>query len=74
MPANAVVLDANLLVLLVVGIASPSYILKHKRTRADSAHDQNHTLLTSDLDLYLQACRLRMKAVNFNHHIEANRP
>jgi hypothetical protein len=155
MPADAVVLYANLFVLLVVGVASPSYISRHKRLRAYSARDfslltnllsrasrvvvtpntatetsnlasqiaepartpifmvlrdllqrtdeihverrralnhpsfprrgitdaallstltENHTLLTMHLDLYLQAARDGMKAVNFNHHIEANRP
>ena len=34
----------------------------------------NHILLTSELDLYLEAARQGMKAVNFIHHIEANRP
>jgi hypothetical protein len=155
MPADAVVLDANLLVLLVVGLASTAYIPRHKRLKAYSVNDhsllteflsrasrivvtpntvtetsnlagqiaeparthifsvlrallqntdevyiesqrasehaaflrlgvtdavllstmtENHTLLTADLDLYLQASRQGMKAVNFNHHIDANRP
>lgn len=155
MPANAVILDANLFVLWVVGLASPSYIARHKRLQAYSAKDfslltdmlsqasrivvtpntvtetsnlagqiaeparrhiftilvtvlqkaeeiyvssrrasenasflrlgitdaalldimtEDHILLTSDLDLYLQASRQGMKAVNFIHHIEANRP
>ncbi len=39
MPADAVLLDANLLVLLIVGSASISYIPKHKRTRAYTAND-----------------------------------
>ncbi|MSP01969.1 MAG: hypothetical protein EXR07_13095 [Acetobacteraceae bacterium] len=39
MPADAVVLDANLLVLFVVGAASRSYIAKHKRLRAYTEKD-----------------------------------
>ena len=39
MPADAIILDANLLVLFVVGAASPSYIAKHKRTRAYTIRD-----------------------------------
>jgi hypothetical protein len=39
MPANAVVLDANLLVLFMVGTASVSYIARHKRLRAYTARD-----------------------------------
>ena len=155
MPADAVVLDANLLVLWVVGLASTSYISRHKRLQAYSVNDfslltnflsrasrivvtpntitetsnlagqiaepartsifaslrallqntdeiyvesqraadhaafprlgitdsvllstmtENHTLVTVDLDLYIQASRRGMKVVNFNHHIEANRP
>jgi hypothetical protein len=35
---------------------------------------ENHTLPAADLDLYLQASRRGMKAVNFNRHIEANQP
>lgn len=154
MPANAIVLDANFLVLFIVGAASPSYIAKHKRLRAYTEKDfrlltdllsaapriivtpntvtetsnlatqiadpaRSHistvlhalltttdeiyvesqlaaknaaylrlgitnsvllssmtgsrTLLTSDLDLYLEAARQGYAAVNFNHHIEANR-
>ena len=153
MPHNAVVLDANLLVLLVVGLASPTYIARHKRTRAYNvrdfellrtvlstasrvivtpntvteasnlagqisepartlvftklralltmaeeryvasrqaaesstflrlgitdvvvldAMDVSSTLLTSDLDLYLEAARQGRTAVNFNHYIAAN--
>ena len=33
----------------------------------------NHTLLTADLDLYLEASRRGQNAVNFNHYIEAAR-
>jgi hypothetical protein len=153
MPHNAVVLDANLLVLLVVGMASPACILRHKRLRAYNVRDfellrtvlssasrvivtpntvteasnlagqisepartlvftklralltiaeeryvasrrvaENSTflrlgitdavvldvmdvssiLLTSDLDLYLEAARQGRTAVNFNHYIAAN--
>ncbi len=39
MPANAVVIDTNLLVLLIVGIASPSYIARHKRLQAYTRQD-----------------------------------
>jgi hypothetical protein len=39
MPINAVILDANLLVLLVVGMASPAYITSHKRLRAYGVKD-----------------------------------
>lgn len=39
MPANAIILDANLLVLLVVGLTSRSYIVRHKRLAAYSAND-----------------------------------
>ena len=46
MPAKAVVLDANLLVLFVVGIASPSYIAKHKRL---AAYTENDFALLTDL-------------------------
>jgi hypothetical protein len=154
MPANPVVLDANLLVLLVVGTASRSYIVKHKRLQAYTEKDfrllldilsaapriivtpntvtetsnlvvqiaeparsriyavfralltvtdeiyvaskqaaehaafprlgvtdaallnivtSRHTLLTADLDVYLEAARHGHTAINFNHHIEANR-
>ncbi len=153
MPHNAVVLDANLLVLLVVGMASPAYISRHKRLRAYNvrdfellrtvlaaasrvivtpntvteasnlagqisepartlvftklralltiaeeryvasrqaaesgtflrlgitgavvldAMDVSSTLLTSDLDLYLEAARQGRTVVNFNHYIAAN--
>jgi hypothetical protein len=155
MPVKAVVLDANLLVLLVVGLASPSYIIRHKRLRAYSVQDFSllqkllsaapriivtpntitetsnlavqiadparkhvsaalklllmkteevyidsraasehvayprlgitdsvllgtlaggYTLLTADLDLYLEAHHQGYMAINFIHHIEANRP
>lgn len=33
MPDNSIILDSNLLLLLVVGLTSPSYIAKHKRLR-----------------------------------------
>lgn len=39
MAATAIVLDTNLLVLLVVGLASPDYVLQHKRLRAYSQSD-----------------------------------
>ena len=39
MPHKTVVLDANLLLLLVVGFASRSYIRTHKRLRAYSEQD-----------------------------------
>jgi hypothetical protein len=39
MPHNAIVLDANLLVLLVVGMASPAYISRHKQLRAYNVRD-----------------------------------
>ena len=39
MSAEAVVVDANLLVLLVVGLASESYITRHKRLKAYSVAD-----------------------------------
>ena len=39
MPVNAVILDANLLVLLVVGLYSRSYIARHKRLAAYSEKD-----------------------------------
>jgi len=146
-------LDANLLVLLVVGMASPAYISRHKRLRAYDvrdfellrtvlstasrvivtpntvteasnlagqisepartlvftklralltiaeeryvasrqaaenstflrlgitdavvldAMDVSSTLLTSDLDLYLEAARQGRTVVNFNHYIAAN--
>lgn len=154
MPANAVLIDANLLVLLVVGTASGSYIARHKRLRAYTQRDfvlltdllagasrvivtpntvtetsnlvgqipepvrsriyavfraflsvadetyieskqaaqhhafprlgvtdavllnivsSGHTILTADLDMYLEATRRDYAAINFNHHIEANR-
>ncbi len=34
MPGKTVILDANLMVLLVVGTASRSYIAKHKKLKA----------------------------------------
>jgi len=46
MPASSIVLDANLLVLLIVGLASPSYIASHKRLRAFTVGD---FLLLKDL-------------------------
>jgi len=153
MPANAIVLDANLLVLLIVGAASRTYIAKHKRLRAFSERDfgllteipsaaprivltpntvteasnmagqipepartriyavfrallpaadeiylestkaadhaaflrlgvadsvllsimgENFTLVTADLDLYLEAIRHGRSAINFTHLIAAN--
>jgi hypothetical protein len=153
MPANAIVLDANLLVLFAVGTASRSYIARHKRLRAYTERDfvllcdmlatasriivtpntvtetsnlvrqiqeparshiskvlgalltvadeiyveskqaaehtafprlgvtdavllniltENHVLLTSDLDLYLEAVRNGPAAMNFTHYIAAN--
>ncbi len=39
MPDRPVVLDSNLLVLLVVGLASPDYILTHKRLSAYTRND-----------------------------------
>ncbi len=39
MISTDVVLDANLLVLLVVGMASPSYIARHRRLREYTAED-----------------------------------
>lgn len=154
MPGKTVILDANLMVLLVVGTASRSYIAKHKKLKAYGEEDftllvdflsresrvivtpntvaetsniagsipqpmrtdiykalrnllsdmhetyigshraasdpifsrlgitdaallnivtTDHILLTADLDLYLEATRRGHRAVNFNHHIEANR-
>jgi hypothetical protein len=154
MPSDAVVLDANLLVLFVVGLTSTTYIAKHKRLQSYFVRDfqllrqrlkraeriiatpnvlteasnlaaqiaepakgqiarafrvllqrsdeiyvesriaaehpvyprlgladagllqilgDSRTLLTADLDLYLQACRQHLKAVNFTHLIAANR-
>lgn len=154
MPAEALVLDANLLVLLIVGTTSEAYISRHKRLRAFTVNDfrllttrlsaaaqvwvtpntvteasnlagqineparthifavfrgllrklrefyvpslhaseqkailrlgvtdagllladfADHVLMTVDLDLYLEAGRLKRKAINFNHYIEANR-
>lgn len=154
MPPKTVVLDANLLLLLVVGAASRSYIHAHKRLRAYAEEDYDlllafisgasrivvtpntatetsnlagqiaeparrlifaalrlllgsadeiyvesrraseqgaflrlgmtnsvlldvlnpdNVLLTSDLDLYLEALRQGRTAENFMHHIAANR-
>jgi hypothetical protein len=39
MPADAIILDANLLVLLIVGMASRTYIAIHKRLRAYTERD-----------------------------------
>jgi hypothetical protein len=153
-PSGILLVDANLLVLLVVGLASPEYIARHKRLRAFGAEDfdllrnllaaarrvivtpnvvteasnlagqiaepararifaalrtvlehtqevyvesrkaavlgvfprlgiadavtldllgNDMTLVTSDLDLYLEAARQGRDAVNFNHFIAANR-
>ena len=47
MPAEAVVLDANLLVLFIVGTVSPSLIPRHKRLPAYT----EMTIGCSDLDL-----------------------
>jgi hypothetical protein len=44
-PPDVVVLDANVLVLLVVGMASASYISRHKRLRAYTEADY-HLLTT----------------------------
>ena len=155
MPSNSVILNSNLFVLLVVGLASRSYIAKHKRLSTYTEKDfdllfnflesapriivtpntvtetsnlagqigeparsqvlavlrgllrtmeevyveskqaaehsaflrlgltdsvmlntiaHGQTLLTADLDLYLEAGRHGHTAVNFNHYIEANRP
>ena len=154
MPAKPIILDANLLILLVVGSASRSYIAKHKRLRAYTEKDfallvdmlsiapriivtpntvtetsnlivqisdparshisaafralltatdeiyveskeaavhtafprlgltdsvllklvaDQHILLTADFDLYHEAIRRGHTAINFTHHIEANR-
>jgi hypothetical protein len=154
MPGRAILLDANLLVLLSTGLASRAYIAAHKRLRAYTARDYDllqqmlasapkiivtpnaateasnlarqiaepartriaevlrrilegvseiyiasrkavqtpvfirlgiadaamldhefadYVLLTADLDLYLEAGRLKRAAVNFFHLIEANR-
>ena len=154
MRTEVVVLDANLLVLFVVGTASKTYIASHKRLRAYTAADfdflvsllsnmkrivvtpntvteasnlmrqtvdpartrissvfrtflstsdeiyivssraagqpsfprlgiadaalltamtSGSVLLTADVDLYLEALRHGREAINFNHHIEANR-
>ena len=43
MPGETFLLDANILLLLVTGLASPSYIAIHKRLRAYSTKD--HVLL-----------------------------
>ena len=37
-----------------------------------NAMTEDRTLLTADLDLYLEAARLGHSAVNFTHYIEAN--
>jgi hypothetical protein len=34
---------------------------------------ENHTLLTSGLDLYLEALHRGRLAINFMHHIDGNR-
>lgn len=154
MPPNAVLLDANLLVLLIVGLTSPDYISRHKRLRAFTIEDfellrellnsaqriivtpnivtetsnlasqisepargrvltvlrallagvievyvpsqsaaaggaylrlgisdaatlavtmDDLTILTTDLDLYLESMRAGRAAINFVHHIAANR-
>ena len=154
MPPSAVLLDANLLVLLIVGLASPDYISRHKRLRAFTIEDfellrelltsaqrvivtpnivtetsnlasqipepagsriltvlrallastievyvpshsaaageaylrlgitdaatlavttDDLTILTTDLDLYLESGRIGRAAINFVHHIAANR-
>jgi len=154
MPPSAILLDANLLVLLVVGLASPDYISRHKRLKAFTIEDfellrglltsvqriivtpnivtetsnlagqisepargriftvlrallaglvevyepsqscaatepflrlgitdaaslavrmDDLTILTTDLDLYLESARVGRGAINFNHHIAANR-
>lgn len=39
MPGNAILLDANLLLLFIVGAASPSYIARHKRLRGYHVRD-----------------------------------
>ncbi len=41
---GVVVLDTNLLVLLIVGLASPDYILKHKRLERDFTPDDFEVL------------------------------
>lgn len=45
MPPNMIVLDTNLLVLLIVGTASPSYITRHRRLQTYS--DSDFTLLVN---------------------------
>ncbi len=156
MSAEAVVVDTNLFLLLVVGMASDSYVVQHKRLRQFSVEDyhllltllstysqiivtpntvtetsnlavyisnptarpyilqalgclletakehyiasrdvaispvflrlgitdaallhtdlSNALLLTADLDLCLEAAHQGRPVINFNHHIEANRP
>lgn len=48
MSRTPLIIDANLLVLLVVGLASPAYIIKHKRLQA---------YLIADFDLLLEIIR-----------------
>lgn len=38
-----------------------------------AAELEDHVLITSDLDLYLEASRRGREVVNFNHYLEANR-
>ena len=52
MPAETVVVDANLLVLLIVGLASESYITRHKRLKAYSVAD--YRLLRTLISAYSQ--------------------
>ncbi len=52
MPAETVVVDANLLVLLIVGLASESYITRHKRLKAYSVAD--YRLLRRLISAYSQ--------------------
>jgi hypothetical protein len=79
---TSILLDAQLLVLRVVGGASRAYIAKHKRLRdflrlglADAAclatDTVGATLLTADLALYLAAENAGRKVINFRHLREA---
>lgn len=71
MPEKAFVLDANLLVLLVVGLASPEHIAIHKRLGEYSKVDFDLlTQLLADASRIVVTPNTLTEAVNLSAHID----
>jgi hypothetical protein len=74
--AVSVLLDTNLLILYAVGLASPDYIVGHRRLGlADAvtidAIGSGAVLVTDDAPLYDAALRAGGQAELFSHHLVA---